>query len=575
MWARAPRWAALLSLLRVSAAAAGGDASGGDWIFLAHHKSGTTVGEVLARQICEAHGRELKTHTFREAMAPAGKPACYFLIKAYLDDVGDWLDRAVDTQGRVVHIVRDPSAMVLSGYAFHRRGSEKVWTDTRRCSRDACDAHGAGAGLTKGQAAKVIFNGSVRPWLRAYGCAANSETYYACLRGAPAAVGLEIESRRAYATLRTMVAIHELLAPRPEYRAVCLEALRPEAFQDTVAELLRWLVGAEDSGAQSAEEIVANVTRACFDEKVHAISTHDERGDAAIDAATAAWRAKDGTPRVRELASRLKGLCGAKFTRETLVDEALVVPSGTLAAPAATWAGGASAAGKTPAFVREGKYANLEAHSRAGIVMCAAPRILDDAVRAVLRIRATGSELPIEVWHVAELDAAEIASIETSATGVKVLDLTSILRLTRDDEWVATRGFMCKPLALLATSLDEVVIVDSDSHVFADPAILLESEIYRRTGMLLFRDRHTTRTVGGSKVHSRGRYVRDLMQRRLNGVFGGKSPWRPSAALRASWMAAGESNHEIDSSIMLLHKSRNAAVRRCLADLLTPFDAPL
>jgi hypothetical protein len=117
-----------------------------------------------------AQGRELKTHTFREAMAPVGKPACYFLIKAYLEDVGDWLDRAVETRGRVVHIVRDPSAMVVSGYAFHRRGSEKPWTDSRKCSRDACDAHGAGYGLTKVQAAKVIFNGSVRPWLRSYGC---------------------------------------------------------------------------------------------------------------------------------------------------------------------------------------------------------------------------------------------------------------------------------------------------------------------------------------------------------------------------------------------------------------------
>ena len=69
---------------------------GGDWIFVAHHKSGTTVGESLARAICTHFGRPLRKYTFREQPAEtthAGGAACHFLVKVYAEDIRSWLER--------------------------------------------------------------------------------------------------------------------------------------------------------------------------------------------------------------------------------------------------------------------------------------------------------------------------------------------------------------------------------------------------------------------------------------------------------------------------------------------------
>ena len=56
-----------------------------DWVFVAHHKTGTTVGKVLAAALCAAAERQLITYTFREA--PLGRispaPLCHFLVKIY------------------------------------------------------------------------------------------------------------------------------------------------------------------------------------------------------------------------------------------------------------------------------------------------------------------------------------------------------------------------------------------------------------------------------------------------------------------------------------------------------------
>ena len=93
---------------RTSTRAGGGM---GDWAFVAHHKTGTTVGEDLARVLCRASGRPVFVYTYREAVqsrsAFGDRPLCHFLVKAYSVDVEQWrafLDER--PSNRLVHFVR-------------------------------------------------------------------------------------------------------------------------------------------------------------------------------------------------------------------------------------------------------------------------------------------------------------------------------------------------------------------------------------------------------------------------------------------------------------------------------------
>jgi len=171
-----------------------------------------------------------------------------------------------------------------------------------------------------------------------------------------------------------------------------------------------------------------------------------------------------------------------------------------------------------------------------------------------------------QVWHVDELSQAEarrLQGMHAIARGVVVRDLTAALSHTLDAaEVAAMRGFMCKPLAVLASSLDEVLLVDHDARFFLDPAALFESTTFVRTGMLLFRDRLRLH-IRHQPVVDAPRFVRQLLRRRLGsprflaaeGFRPLPWPWRPSPSLLESPIVTGDSHHAIDSSVLLLSKS--------------------
>ena len=100
----------------------------GDWVFVAHHKSGTTVGRYLATALCTAASRRILTYTYREVPHDdrgrrGYRPRCHLLNKIYNEDATRWLGFVRDG-GMLVHFMRSPAAMVASGYLFHLRGSE-------------------------------------------------------------------------------------------------------------------------------------------------------------------------------------------------------------------------------------------------------------------------------------------------------------------------------------------------------------------------------------------------------------------------------------------------------------------
>ena len=74
----------------------------------------------------------------------------------------------------------------------------------------------------------------------------------------------------------------------------------------------------------------------------------------------------------------------------------------------------------------------------------------------------------------------------------------------------AMRSYMIKPLALLASRFNEVLLIDHDTYVFRhDLELLFQSTVYRHTGMLIFRDR-VSMGVKGQPLKQPGRFVRQV-----------------------------------------------------------------
>jgi len=525
----------------------------GEWIFVAHHKSGTTVGKVLADALCEAFSRPVVKYTYRERPVEPEVPnssLCHFLIKIYSEDLDMWLKRLWrNPHNRLIHFVRDPVEMVSSGYLFHKRGSEIEWTNATTCSRDLCylpEPYMAGG--TKRDAAVGFRAMPASPWLREFGCSKAYHSYYSCLRELPPVAGLRVEARRAYATLRTMLDV-DLLARGPRTKTINLQELRSNEFNKTVGDLADYLAAANETVLDSISR--SNVVDQAFnttfsDARVANIQTRpggdssNTRSSADVNKAMLKW-ARVATPAVRELAMRSSW--SRNFSSPRLF---------------------------SPSFRKLGYK-----HGSRGIVTCTAPSLLNATLLMLSRLGKVGTLLPVEIWHVNELSEVQ-QKIFTQhfglGHGVRVHDLTGALaRSTLKDEVQELRGFMCKPLSLLATKLDEVLLVDHDARFFIDPSLLFSSSVFMRTGMLLFRDRLRLQ-IRGRPVKDASRFLRQLIRRRLGSAEFMQAPdmprlpfpWSPSTELLNSPMATGESNHQIDSSVLLLSKSKAPMVKTAL-----------
>lgn len=163
-----------------------------------------------------------------------------------------------------------------------------------------------------------------------------------------------------------------------------------------------------------------------------------------------------------------------------------------------------------------------------------------------------------------ELSDADLATLRSfpSATPLVARDLSGVLSPhLAADEIGKLRGYMCKPLSLLATELDDVLLVDHDArlersagallrtlsepcspppsrtqaHFYSDPTDLFRSASYNASGMLMFRDR-LQRHLRGQPIKDASRYVRHLIRKRMASQsflpdIDVSWPWRPSEDL--------------------------------------------
>ena len=122
--------------------------------------------------------------------------------------------------------------------------------------------------------------------------------------------------------------------------------------------------------------------------------------------------------------------------------------------------------------------------------MVAGGDILASALVTVSMLRQLGSRLPIELWHlrdeISEHDLEIIHSLHVVTRAFE--DFVSKADLEPIQSNVGMRVFQLKPLAILYSSFEEVLLIDSDNAPLRNPDSLFESKEYQSTGSLFWPD---------------------------------------------------------------------------------------
>ena len=97
------------------------------------------------------------------------------------------------------------------------------------------------------------------------------------------------------------------------------------------------------------------------------------------------------------------------------------------------------------------------------------------------------STIPIEIIYVGKEEKFSPKFIKLlDDLDVKVYDLLD--RLDTKLPLKKLKGYRSKPLALLASSFEEAVLMDADALSFRDPESFFEMDCYKKYGMVLFKD---------------------------------------------------------------------------------------
>ncbi|CAJ1418943.1 unnamed protein product [Effrenium voratum] len=172
----------------------------------------------------------------------------------------------------------------------------------------------------------------------------------------------------------------------------------------------------------------------------------------------------------------------------------------------------------------------MEVHPGRGIVICAGGPYLELALVAVRLLRAQGCRLAVELWH---LPGEDTSAAEGLPDGAQLRELPLALPRRRPEVWAV------KPLALLASGFQEVLLLDADNVPVCDPEHLFEEPDFRRTGALFWPDFSPFEEKEPHQWHalSGGRWQRRPKQLRWE-QESGQLLVDKSRCLRGLWRAA-------------------------------------
>ena len=121
-----------------------------------------------------------------------------------------------------------------------------------------------------------------------------------------------------------------------------------------------------------------------------------------------------------------------------------------------------------------------------GIVIVAGGELYGTLANTLIdTLRCSGCELPIEVFYLGRTEECDSLTTMAAREGVVVRDLLSGQPTLLE---TAGFGYAAKPLALVASSFAEVLLLDADNAVLSDPTRLFEASAYLSAGALFWSD---------------------------------------------------------------------------------------
>ncbi|RHY26379.1 hypothetical protein DYB32_007674 [Aphanomyces invadans] len=211
---------------------------------------------------------------------------------------------------------------------------------------------------------------------------------------------------------------------------------------------------------------------------------------------------------------------------------------------------------------RQAAYETQFPNATRGIVMTVCDAMVPIGASLVMELRALGNTDPIQIMYClpSDLSATSIALLHATDPDVQVIDICRILLdanlLPNDDVAVAFQSFWLKPVALLLSSFDQVMLMDVDNIFLHDPSVLWTAPAYKETGTLFFYDRVVPLDWGLNQKRGDRSYLTTFLDQFSYHTFHLTAPTAPSARLKGSAMYARRTAHEQDSSVVVIDKAR-------------------
>eukprot|EP00051_Salpingoeca_urceolata_P002008 m.46126 g.46126 ORF g.46126 m.46126 type:complete len:903 (-) comp11828_c0_seq1:528-3236(-) len=126
-----------------------------------------------------------------------------------------------------------------------------------------------------------------------------------------------------------------------------------------------------------------------------------------------------------------------------------------------------------------------------GIIIVAGGRYLPPAVVLIHMLREAGCELRIQVWHLGDKEMTHehkrlLAPYNVETRNFEDYVPTHLLQPVPAN--VGMRLFQLKPLAILHSDLEDVLLLDSDNCPIHDPSYLFEATEFVKTGTIFWPD---------------------------------------------------------------------------------------
>ncbi|KAI8892955.1 mannosyltransferase putative-domain-containing protein [Globomyces pollinis-pini] len=114
-----------------------------------------------------------------------------------------------------------------------------------------------------------------------------------------------------------------------------------------------------------------------------------------------------------------------------------------------------------------------------------------DLYISVQLLRKTGCKLPVEIWHLGDLNA-DLKDLFSSFKDVNIMNLVTYDSYITNLRINSTQILNFKASVLIHTSYQNILFLDPKVRVLHDPTILFESAPFLKTGLVFWKDLYKT-----------------------------------------------------------------------------------